>query len=256
MIVFSRVLPVFAGAVLALSAASAALAQAQSRPGAATNPQAASPAQRPGSAATPAANRTATAAPRPNAAAPGAIRPQGTGTGTGRAAAAGAATGAVASAGAAAAASRPGGHQALQLGTFGDWGAYAAPAGRGKICYALSQPKERLPKELKRDPAYIFVSIRPSENVRNEVAILLGFPTKDGSEAKATVGQTSFDFLTKEQNAWIKNPAQEEQVIQTLSRGGNLVLRTTSRRGNELTDRYSLQGFGPALERARRECQG
>jgi hypothetical protein len=120
----------------------------------------------------------------------------------------------------------------------------------------LSQPKERLPKQLKRDPAYVFVSFRPSENVRNEVAVVLGFPTKDGSEAKAMVGQTTFDFLTKEQNAWIKNPAQEDQVVQTLTRGGNFVLRTTSRRGNELTDRYSLQGFGQALERARRECQG
>jgi hypothetical protein len=230
MSVFFRVVPALAGAILAFTACGGALAQSQARPGAASNPP---------------AKPAAATGTRPNAAAPGAIRP-----GAAGAAAAGAAVGA------GAAAARPGGHQALQLGTFEDWGAYAAPAGRGKICYALSRPKERLPKELKRDDAYFFVSIRPSENVRNEVAILLGFPAKDGSEAKAVVGQASFDFLTKDQNAWVKNPAQEEQVIQTLSRGGALVLRATSRRGNQLTDRYSLRGFGPALERARRECQG
>jgi hypothetical protein len=252
MTVSRRVLLPLATALVALTALPA-IAQ-QARPGAASNPQTGAQA-RPG-AATPAQNAGSGAnAARPNAAT---TRPNAAGSGTpGRATAAGAGAAAgAAGAGAASAASRPGGHQALLLGTFGDWGAYATQAGRSKICYALSQPKERLPKQLKRDPAFVFVSFRPSENVRNEVAVVLGFPTKDGSEAKAVVGSTTFDFLTKEQNAWIKNPAQEDQVVQTLTRGGNLVLRTVSRRGNELTDRYSLQGFGPALERARRECQG
>jgi hypothetical protein len=242
----------FASAFVALMAALPAQAQAQAqqaRPGAASNPTAAT---RPAAAAPAGTTRPAAAAPRPNAAASQA-RPA-AGSGAGRAAAAGAA-GAAAGAGATAAASRPGSHQAVLLGTFNDWKAYSTQAGRSKVCYALSEPKERLPRELKRDPAFIFVSFRPSENVRNEVAVVLGFPTKDGSEAKAAVGSAQFDFLTKDQNAWIKNPAQEEQVVQTLSRGGNLVLRSQSRRGNELTDRYSLQGFAQALERARRECQ-
>jgi hypothetical protein len=33
-----------------------------------------------------------------------------------------------------------------------------------------------------------------------------------------------------------------------------LLVKAQSRKGNQLTDRYSLQGFGPALERARKEC--
>ncbi|KAA2232141.1 invasion associated locus B family protein [Salinarimonas soli] len=249
MTVSRRVSLPLASALLVL-AALPALAQ-QARPGAASNPQ--TGAQTRSSGAAPAQNAGSGA----NSARPGAVtaKPDAA-SAKAKAAGATAAAGGAAAAGAAAAASRPGGHQALLLGTFGDWGAYSTQAGRAKICYALSQPKERLPKQLKRDPAFVFVSFRPSENVRNEVAVVLGFPTKDGSEAKAVVGQTTFDFLTKDQNAWIKNPAQEEQVVQTLSRGGNLVLRIISRRGNELTDRYSLQGFGQALERAKRECQG
>ena len=50
--------------------------------------------------------------------------------------------------------------------SFGDWGVYTAQAGRSKICYALSQPKDRLPKDLKRDPAYLFVFVPASDNVR------------------------------------------------------------------------------------------
>src|SRR4051794_30151890 len=69
----------------------------------------------------------------------------------------------------------PGGGQATLLASFGDWGAYASGQGRAKVCYALSQPKDRQPKDLKRDPAYLFVSFRPADNVRNEVAVVMGF---------------------------------------------------------------------------------
>ena len=54
---------------------------------------------------------------------------------------------------------------------FADWGAYsAAPAGK-KICFAVSKPTTQKiePPGRKRDPAFLFVSNRPSESVRNEV---------------------------------------------------------------------------------------
>jgi hypothetical protein len=65
------------------------------------------------------------------------------------------------------------------------------------VCYALSQPTERTPKSVPRDPAYLFVSFRPSENIRNEIALVMGFPTKDGGEAQATIGNASFGLVTK-----------------------------------------------------------
>jgi hypothetical protein len=136
----------------------------------------------------------------------------------------------------------------------GDWAVYTAQAGRSKICYALAQPKDRLPKTVNRDPAYLFVSFRPTENVRNEIALVMGFPTKEDGPAEAVIGSTNYALLTKEANAWLKNPAEESQAIATMSRGQNLLVKVQSRRGTALTDRYSLAGFAPALERARKEC--
>jgi hypothetical protein len=148
----------------------------------------------------------------------------------------------------------PGGGAATLVTTFGDWGVYTAQTGRAKICYALTQPKERLPKAFSRDPAYLFVSFRPAENVRNEVALVMGFPTRENGPAQASIGQATYALLTKEQNAWLKNPAEEGQAIATMARGQNVTVKVRSQRGNELTDRYSLDGFGQALERARKEC--
>ena len=150
------------------------------------------------------------------------------------------------------AATGPGG--AALVATFSDWGVYTAKTGRSKICYALSQPKDRLPKDLKRDPGYLFVSFRPAENVRNEVALVLGFAAKENGPAEAAIGTASYALITKATNAWLKNPAEEGQAIATMAKSGSVTVKLQSARGSSLTDRYSLNGFGKALEQARKEC--
>jgi hypothetical protein len=155
---------------------------------------------------------------------------------------------------AAPAAASPGGVPATLVASFGDWGVYTAQSGRTKICYALTQPKDRLPKNVNRDPAYLFVSFRPAENVKNEVAFVMGFPTRESGAAEATIGSANYALLTKDANAWLKNPAEEGQAISTMARGQALVVKAQSARGTQLTDRYSLTGFTKALERARQEC--
>lgn len=153
---------------------------------------------------------------------------------------------------AAQAATGPGG--ASLLASMGDWGVYTAQAGRSKICYALTQPKDRLPKNVNRDPAYLFVSFRPAENVRNEVALVLGFAAKDNGPASAAIGPSSFVLITKDSNAWLKNPAEEGQAIAAMGKGSGVTIKAQSARGSNLTDQYSLNGFAAALDRARKEC--
>jgi hypothetical protein len=214
-------------AIFVIGTGPAALAQSQ-RGQQSTRPVAAKPA--------PAANPKPATTTRTNSAKP--------------AAAAGAA--AASAAKPAQAATGPGG--ASLLTSYGDWGVYTAQTGRSKICYALSQPKDRLPKNVNRDPAYLFVSFRPAENVKNEVALVLGFAAKENGPAEAAIGNASYALITKATNAWLKNPAEEGQAIATMARSGTVTVKMQSARGSSLTDRYSLTGFGKALEHARKEC--
>lgn len=218
-------------ALVVIGTGPAALAQSQRQ---APKPTRAAPAK-------PAAAKPAPA--KPSAAKPSVAKP-----------AAAAAGGAAAAAAArpAQAATGPGG--ASLVTSYGDWGVYTAQTGRSKICYALSQPQDRLPKNVNRDPAYLFVSFRPAENVKNEVALVLGFTAKDNAPAEAAVGNTSYALITKAASAWLKNPAEEGQAITTMTRSGTVVVKSQSVRGTSLTDRYSLNGFSKALDHARREC--
>ncbi|MBV8848300.1 MAG: hypothetical protein JOZ16_01795 [Methylobacteriaceae bacterium] len=140
------------------------------------------------------------------------------------------------------------------LEAYHDWSAYMAQ-GKEKTCYALASPKDRAPNTLKRDQAYVFISNRPSENVRNEVSIIMGFPMKDNSEAKAEIGNSSYDLIAKGTNAWVKNPAQETQFIDAMKKGAKLTVKAASSRGSQTTDSYSLAGLSQALERMQKECQ-
>src|SRR5271165_2290973 len=65
------------------------------------------------------------------------------------------------------AAAAPTAPQPTLLGQFGDWGAYTASPGGKKVCFALAKPSssKTTPPNRPRDPAYMFISSRPSEKV-------------------------------------------------------------------------------------------
>mgnify|MGYP001432944069 CR=1 FL=1 len=152
------------------------------------------------------------------------------------------------------AATKPGIGQALKLGQFNDWTAYATPGNR-KICYALSVPKERLPKDLKRDPGYVFVSYRPDEKVRGEIAFVMGYAIKEGAPAQAVLGSASFQLAGKDSSLFVQNAAEEGTMLAAMKKSASLMVKASSKRGNATTDRFSLTGISQALDRAEKECK-
>ena len=147
--------------------------------------------------------------------------------------------------------------QAVLLGQFGEWGAYRATPGGKKICFALSKPTSVTsePSGRTRDAAYAFVSTRPSEKVKNEVSVIVGYPQKPGHDATAAIGSSTYAMYTQNDGAWVKNAAEEGQMIETMRRGTDLVVKSESARGTKTTDAYSLKGIAQALDKVADECR-
>jgi hypothetical protein len=142
-----------------------------------------------------------------------------------------------------------------QVAIYGDWGVFVASGEKTKTCYALATPKDRAPSGLKRDPAYVFISSRPGENVREEISIIMGFPVKEGGAARADIGGgPGFDLVAKGTNAWVKNQAEESKFVDGLKKGSKLIVKAPSLKGHVTTDSYSLAGLSQALERVEKEC--
>ncbi len=151
----------------------------------------------------------------------------------------------------------PSAPQPTLLAQFGDWGAYTAAPNGGKVCFALGKPKASTtnPPGRNRDPAFVFISTRPAENVRNEVSVIIGYPFKSASDATAEVGPTKFAMYTQNDGAWIKNVAEEARMIDAMRKGADLTIKGTSGRGTASTDTYSLKGLAQAIERVEQECK-
>jgi hypothetical protein len=155
------------------------------------------------------------------------------------------------------AAATAGDTQPTLLGQYGDWGAYtASPAGK-KVCFALGKPKttKTNPPGRNRDPAYVFISTRPAEKVKNEVSIIIGYPFKASSDATAEIGTTKFAMYTQNDGAWIKNVADEARMVDAMRKGADLTVKGTSGRGTQSTDEYSLKGLSQALDKVEQECK-
>lgn len=161
----------------------------------------------------------------------------------------------------------PGMQHAAPLATFGDWNVFTNGQGRSRVCYVIAQPQSRVPKTLARDTAYLFVTIRKSENVQNEVAVMFGFKPKPAasqvkpgsapapSDPYLTVGSTRFGLVVKDENAWVQNQNEETRIVADMGTTEKAVVRTTSGRGSQTTDAYALAGFADAMKRAREECK-
>ncbi|BCB17460.1 hypothetical protein [Bosea sp. ANAM02] len=156
---------------------------------------------------------------------------------------------------AATAAASSGQGQAMLLESAGKWQAFSSQQGRSKVCYALSKAETRMPANLKDVDGLLFVSSRPGEGVRNEISFVMNFDLKEGVEHQAIIGSERFALVAKGKNMWLKNPAEEPRMLDSLRRGSSLEVKGTSKRGNPTSDKYSLAGISQIVKRAEDACK-
>lgn len=145
--------------------------------------------------------------------------------------------------------------QTKPTSVFGDWTAHTHQDAKAKICYAASQPKTQEPKAAKRDPAFFYVSAWPKDGIKTEVSVKVGYPLKKDSEVTVTVGRDTFKLFTSSERAFVSDPAQELQLIETMKKGSTMQVQGTSERGTATTDTYSLTGLTQAMQALAELCQ-
>ena len=140
------------------------------------------------------------------------------------------------------------------LGQDRDWGAYSVDVDGGKTCYVLSRPKDQSPKNVRRDPVYFFITSRPKDNIRNQVSVIIGYPFRDGGRATVEIGSAKFTLFTRDDKAWIEDLEEQDKLVAAMKGGSTMLVRGTSQRGTNTSDRYSLLGITAALERIVKAC--
>jgi invasion protein IalB len=145
-------------------------------------------------------------------------------------------------------------------GTFNDWtmwsytGSYNGN-GEGKVCYIYSEPEKMQPDKLDHGRVSFSVTISPSQGVANEANFVAGYALKEQSPVTVEVDGKKFTMFTQGDSAWLVNKEDEAQLLSAMKSGSSMVVKATSRRGNQTTYNYSLSGVTAASEKMMTECQ-
>ena len=145
------------------------------------------------------------------------------------------------------------------IGAFKSWNAYVSnDDANGKTCFAASQPTNSKYSQSisNRGDTFFMITTIPTKSIRNEASTIIGFPFKAGSDVTANVDGTDFKMFFNDaagETAW-SVPDTEPTLIDAMKKGTKLTVSSTSGRGTDVADTYSLSGVTAALDAVTKEC--
>ena len=138
-------------------------------------------------------------------------------------------------------------------GKYKNWESFIAETDKGKICFAQTIPTKRAPAAIKRDKSKLFVTFRPTEDIKDEVSITSGHDYKS-STVIASSGKRKYSFFSQKSFAWLLDDQEEKGFIKLMKKATNVIVKARTTNGAETTDHYSMMGFTKAYNTAKKTC--
>ena len=140
------------------------------------------------------------------------------------------------------------------IGKFKDWETFSVTEKNNKICFAQSIPILRAPKKFERNPSRLFISFRPTEDIKDEVSATSGYTFQKEKIVKAKTGKKTYDFFSREEFAWILDTEEEQRFIKAMKKASRVMIIGRTEKGKQTIDHYSLMGFTKAYDTAKKNC--
>ena len=140
------------------------------------------------------------------------------------------------------------------IGKFKDWETFTVTENDNKICFAQSIPILRAPKKFERNPSRLFITFRPSENMKDEVSVTSGYTFQKENIVKAKTGKKTYDFFSQEDFAWILDTEEEQRFIKAMKKASRVMIIGRTEKGKQTIDHFSLMGFTKAYDTAKKNC--
>jgi len=128
------------------------------------------------------------------------------------------------------------------------WGAYSVQNTGGKICYVLSVPTEKKPADRDHGDVFFMLARHPGQATSLEPQFKVGYPFEEKSRVTLNIDGKKFAMYTQGGNAWMENPAEEQNVVAAMRAGSNMSLEGRSRRGTVTSYKYSLSGVTASIK--------
>jgi len=142
------------------------------------------------------------------------------------------------------------------LGSFGDWRAYSSNDDNRPACYMALTQHFLSTKKLKRGPAYLTITHRPTEGSTDVVSFMPGYNFKPGSDAKARFGATEFDLFTQDSTAWTRDAHTDHALTAAIRAHDSMTLTgiPAAKGATAVTDKLNLKGAADAYRAIGKAC--
>jgi len=138
-------------------------------------------------------------------------------------------------------------------GKYKNWESFTIETEKGKICFAQTVPTKRAPAAIKREQSKLFVTFRPSEDIKDEISLTSGHDYKS-STVTASSGKRRYSFFSQKNFAWLLDDQEEKKFIQLMKKATDIIVKARTVKGAETTDHYSMMGFTKAYNTAKKTC--
>lgn len=136
------------------------------------------------------------------------------------------------------------------LGVFESWGAFRD--GDINRCYAIAKPEEINGRP--RYNAYASIGWWPGKGVRGQVHFRLSRPAAEDTMVQLTVGNRRFTLTGGGGDGWAMNKTDDAAIVAAMRSARSMTIRTRSKSGRRVIDRYTLPGAATAMDAAALAC--
>ena len=133
------------------------------------------------------------------------------------------------------------------IGKFDDWTAATHQESGSPVCYAFTRVQTSAPAMTGRGPVVLTVTERATG--RDAVAIEAGFAYAPNATVTVQVDQAGLEFYTAGRDAFARDG---KAAVAAFGKGSRAIARSPAPK--EVTDTFSLKGFGDAYKAIVKAC--
>ena len=140
------------------------------------------------------------------------------------------------------------------IATYRDWNVFQLQDGDETVCFAVSEPKDKSPKNVRHGDVFFLISTWKSGAAQDQPSFMAGYALKERSKPSIRIGSDKFAMYASENEAFIEKKEDEERLIAAMRRGSRMLISATSARGTATSYEVSLLGVSAALDRVEKGC--
>ncbi len=144
--------------------------------------------------------------------------------------------------------------QMTRASTYGDWALMTDSNNPHLFCFVTSEPKSSQSADAKRQAPRAYISAWPKDGIRAEISFRMGFRIKKNTPGLATVSPAGFRLFGSGDRAYVSDSTRELKLVEAMRKGSAMTVAATPDSGATVTDTYSLNGLGQALQKLQETC--